>query len=259
MTFFTPQTLKYSFILCPFMQQQVFDILLEQEDVTWKSLLFELVRTEQMDPWDIDITLLSKKYIQIIKEMQVQDFRISGKILLAAAFLLKIKSAHLVEHDISNLDKLINQSEEVDEEGLFSDLENGPREKQAFTLIPRNPQARNRKVSLHDLVDALQRAMATKKRILAQRKPVKFVLPQRRIDIMGVIRDLYLKIVYYHHKDNAEKMSFTQLLPPRAGRQEKVYTFIPLLHLENQQKVETTQEKAFEEIYVKLLKKNVSS
>ena len=87
------------------MQQQIFDLLLEQEDVTWKSILYELVKTEQMDPWDIDITLLTKKYIQIIKELQQQDFRISGKILLAAAFLLKIKAAHLVDHDISNLDK----------------------------------------------------------------------------------------------------------------------------------------------------------
>ena len=60
---------------------------------------------------------------------------------------------------------------------------------------------------------------------------------------------------YYSNKDNKETLSFSQLLPPRAGRIEKVYTFIPLLHLENQQKVETTQEKAFEEIYVKLLKK----
>ncbi len=242
------------------MQQQIFELLLEQEDVSWKSILYDLVKTEQMDPWDIDITLLTQKYIQIIKAMQEHDFRISGKILLAAAFLLKIKSAHLVDHDISNLDKLINQSEDsLDEENLFNDAENGSsKEKQQFTLIPRHPQPRSRKVSIHDLVDALQRAMASKKRILAKQRPVKFILPERKIDIMGVIRDLYHKIVYYTNKENAEKLTFTQLLPPRAGRQEKAYTFIPLLHLENQHKVETEQAKPFDEIYVKLLKKSAA-
>ncbi len=237
------------------MQQKIFDLLLEQEDVTWKSILQNLVKTEQMDPWDIDITLLSKKYIDIIKTMQEHDFRISGKILLAAAFLLKIKSAHLVEHDIANLDLMINQADGSDEDELFGEFATEQREKQQYTLIPRHPQPRSRKVSINDLIDALQRAMASKKRILAKQRPVPFIMPQRKVDILGVIRDLYHKIVYYSNKENKETLSFSQLLPPRAGRREKVYTFIPLLHLENQHKVETTQEKAFEEIYVKLLKK----
>ena len=240
------------------MQQQIFDLLLEQEDVTWKSILYELVKTEQMDPWDIDITLLTKKYIQIIKELQQQDFRISGKILLAAAFLLKIKAAHLVDHDISNLDKLLNRTEEaLNDEAVFADLDgNGKRDKQSLPLIPKHPQPRSRKVSIYDLIEALQQAMITKRRILAQQRPVKFVIPLRKVDIMGVIRDLYHKIVYYTNKEQKDTLPFTQLLPPRAGKYEKVYTFIPLLHLENEHKVETTQAKPFEEIYVKLLSKN---
>ena len=242
------------------MQQQIFDLLLEQDDVTWKTILYDLVKSEQMDPWDIDITLLSKKYIHVIKEMQEHDFRISGKILLAAAFLLKIKSAYLIEHDISNLDALINSTEEaIDEEEVFGDLDNGKRNQEKFQLIPRNPQPRSRKVSIHDLIEALQRAMATKRKILAQQRPTKFVLPERKVDVMGIIRDLYHKIVYYSQQENSSKLKFSALLPTNAGRREKVYTFIPLLHLENQGKVETTQEKHFDEIYVKLLKKNVSS
>ena len=111
--------------------------------------------------------------------MQEHDFRISGKILLAAAFLLKMKSAHLIDHDIVNLDKLLNQTEEaIDEEDLFDDLESGGRkERQQFTLIPRNPQPRSRKVSIHDLVKALQQAMISKKRILTRQRPVKFEMP----------------------------------------------------------------------------------
>jgi len=102
----------------------------------------------------------------------------------------------------------------------------------------------------------LQKAMATKKRILDRQRPVKFVLPDRKIDIMEVIKDIYHKIVYYTEKDQMDKLSFTQLLPPRAGKQEKVFTFVPLLHLENEDKITTEQERPFDEIYVKLLNKN---
>ncbi len=239
------------------MQQQIFDLLLKEEEVSWKTIIYDLVKSQQMDPWDIDITLLTQKYIEVIKEMKEHDLRISGKVLLAAAVLLKIKSTHLVENDISKLDALISQSQGLDdvEEELSGELGEGGRKiQEKYTLIPRNPQPRNRKVSIHDLIDALQRAMATKKKILAKIKPVRFHLPLKKTDIMDVIRDIYHKIEYYTHKDGTITITFNRLLPPHAGREEKVYTFIPLLHLENQEKVELAQEKPFEEIQVSLLK-----
>ena len=239
------------------MQQKIFDMLLKEEEVSWKTIIYDLVKTEQMNPWDLDVTLLTKKYIEIIKGMQEHDLRISGKVLLAAAILLKIKSTHLVEHDISKLDSIINQEEE--ELGEYFEDELGMKVKRkydplAYTLIPRNPQERDRKVSVHDLVNALQRAMASKKRVLEKIKPVKFVMPERKIDIMEVIRDVFHKIVYYSKKEKKKKLPFSKLLPPRASREDKVYTFLPLLHLENQHKVAMEQSKPFAEIQVSLTK-----
>jgi len=240
------------------MQQKIFDMLLKEEEISWKTIIYDLVKTEQMDPWNLDITLLTKKYISLIKKMQEHDLRISGKILLAAAILLKIKSTHLVENDISRLDALINQEEEELEEEFYND-ELGMKTRRkydplAYTLIPRNPQERNRKVSVNDLVNALQRAMASKKRVLEKIKPVKYKMPERKIDIMEVIRDIFHKIVYYSKKEKKKKLSFSKLLPPRASREDKVYTFLPLLHLENQHKVSMEQIKPFAEIQVSLTK-----
>ncbi len=239
------------------MQEKIMDLLLNQDELSWKTIIYDLVKTEQMNPWDIDVSLLAQKFIQVIRKMQEHDFKIPGKILLAAAILLKIKATHLVEKDISKLDQLINQSEGSPEEELFEEMEQRLRNPDAFhpQLIPRNPQARNRKVSVEDLVEALQRAMATKKRILAQQRPIKFPLPQRKIDILEVIRDIYHKINYYHNKNPDQKLTYTRLLPPKAGKQEKVYTFIPLLHLESEQRIEMEQQKHFEEIFINLVKK----
>jgi segregation and condensation protein A len=236
------------------MQQEILDMLLKEEEVSWKTVLYDLVKTEQMDPWDVNITLLTKKYIEVIKGLQEHDLRVSGKVLLAAAILLKIKSSHLVDNDISKLDALINQTDEdMDEleDEFYS--EKTTRDKQQFTLIPRNPQPRNRKVSIHDLVSALQRAMASKRKILAKIKPVKFTIPTRSIDIMEAINGMYQKVMYYSKKEK-DSLTFTKLLPPRAGKQAKVYTFLPLLHLENHHKVEMWQKGPFDEIHVKLSK-----
>lgn len=236
------------------MQQQLLDLLLKEEELSWKQVLYDLVKSEQMDPWDIDITLITRKYIEAIAKMKEHDIKISGKVLLAAAVMLKIKSTHLVDNDIANLDRLIHQQDEsiLDEEYLQT-LDPLERQKirdelRKFKLIPKNPQPRSRKVSIHDLVDALQKAMLVKKRALEKQRPVKFHLPKRGIDIIELTRDVYLKIIYYAQK--VDKLSFSHLLPQKAGKSEKVYTFIPLLHLENQQKITTVQEKAFSEIYI---------
>ena len=243
------------------MEERIFNLLLEQEEISWKKIIYDLIESEQMDPWDVNITVLTQKYIEVIKKMQEHDLRISGKILLAAALLLRMKSSHLVDYDLSNLNKLMNQTEEMIEDDLLLDQlsPEAAKDKQKYHLIPKNPQPRSRKVSIYDLVQALQEALASKKRIMARNKPVRFEMPKRKIDIMGVIREMYYKVLYYTEKEaqegNETKLSFTKLLPPRAGKKEKVYTFIPLLHLENELKIETEQNKPFEEIYVRLLEK----
>ena len=72
--------------------EKIFEVIYAKDEVTWQRLLYELVKTEQMDLWDINISLLTKKYIDTIKKLKKLDFRVSGKVLLAAAILLKIKS-----------------------------------------------------------------------------------------------------------------------------------------------------------------------
>ncbi|MAG72747.1 hypothetical protein CL620_00395 [archaeon] len=238
------------------MQQQIFDLLLNQEEISWKTIIEDLIKTEQMDPWDVNVSLLTKKYITVVKEMQEHDLKVSGKIILAAAILLKIKCSHLLDKDVGRLDAMMNSEETLEdlEDELFEQIEGQTRVKEQYTLIPRNPQPRNRKVSVQDLVNALQRAMASKKRVLDKIRPTKFNMPSRKIDIMEVIKDVYHKIQYYSEKDNTDDVTFSRLLPPKANRETKVYTFLPLLHLENQEKVCMDQEEAFSEINVKLVK-----
>ncbi len=144
--------------------EKIFEILFSKDEVTWQGLLYELVKTEQMDPWNINVSMLTKKYIEIIKKLKELDFRVSGKVLLAAAILLKIKSNRLLNEDLSEFDRLLTESEE----GLLEELDleeeqnyRGNAEKPI--LIPRTPQPRKRKVSIYDLMGALEKALEVKK------------------------------------------------------------------------------------------------
>ena len=57
---------------------QLMKILLEKDDISWQQIIYELVRSEQMDPWDIDVSILTQKYIRMLKTLKEHDFGISG-------------------------------------------------------------------------------------------------------------------------------------------------------------------------------------
>ena len=235
--------------------ERIFDILLSKTDeITWQTIIYELVKSEQMDPWDIDISLLTQKYIDMLRSLKEHDFRISGKVLLAAAILLKMKSNKLVGEDLSELDRLlIGVEEEIEDLGFE---ETAPIEKltEIPSLIPRTPQPRKRKVSIYDLVEALERALEVKKRrLLHSIPPMNLEAPKKKRDITEIIREVYFKIKTYFLNTIKDKLTFTKLLPSES-KEDKVHTFIPLLHLAQQNKIELLQETPFGEIQI-LLKK----
>src|SRR3989338_2864974 len=236
--------------------ERIFSIVFSKADeVTWQSVIYELVKSEQMDPWDIDVGLLAQKYIEMLRTLKEHDFRMSGKVLLAAAILLKLKSTKLVGEDLSELDRLlIGVNEEMEELG-FDEASDIPKLTEIPTLIPRTPQPRKRKVSIYDLVEALERALEVKKRrLLHSIPPLNLEPPKKRRDITEIIREVYGRIKSFFFTALPEKLTFTKLLPSES-KEDKVHTFIPLLYLAQQSKIELVQEAPFGEIEVLLKRK----
>ncbi len=235
---------------------RIFNIIFSKADeVTWQSIIYELVKSEQMDPWDIDVSILTQKYIDMLRTLKEHDFRVSGKVLLAAAILLKMKSTKLVGEDLSELDRLLIGVEVEMEELGFDETSHIPKLDEIPTLIPRTPQPRKRKVSIFDLVEALERALEVKKRrLLHSIPPLNLEAPKKKRDITQIIRDVYGRIRSFFISALGGKLTFSKLLPSES-KEDKVYTFIPLLHLAQQNKVELIQEVPFGEIEVVLKKK----
>lgn len=242
------------------MQERIFDIIFKEDEITWQSMIYDLVKTEQMDPWDIDIGTLAQQFLDSLKKLKAMDFRISGKVVLAAAILLRLKSTKLVKEDLGELDRIIAMSEQTQEEfydeleqGLY-DEPHGTTEKPNYTLIPHTPQPRKRKVSVYDLVEALQKALEVKRRRSFTLHDVEITIPEHTIDISEVIEKIYNEVRDYfltRATEKGAKLAFSKLIKSD-NREEKIYTFVPLLHLSNQGRVLLEQEKHLAEIYVQL-------
>ena len=237
--------------------ERIFNIIFSKADeITWQSIIYELVKSEQMDPWDIDVSVLTQKYIDMLRTLKQHDFRVSGKVLLAAAILLKMKSNKLVGDDLSELDRLlIGVEDEIGELG-FDETSQISKLDEIPNLIPRTPQPRKRKVSIFDLVEALEKALEVKRRrLLHSLPPLNLEAPKKKRDITQIIRDVYGKIKsFFISTFFKDKLTFSKLLPSES-KEDKVYTFIPLLHLAQQNKIELMQETHFGEIEVMLKKK----
>jgi len=233
---------------------KIFEMLFDKDEVTWQTLLFDLVKKEQMDPWDVDLSILTKRYITTIKKLKDLNFRISGKVLLAASILLRIKSNRLLNEDLTEFDRMISGQEDEIDDLTFEERVEKMDEVGKPNLIPRTPQPRKRKVSIYDLVGALQKALEVKKRrVMNSIPPTNIDIPKKTRDITQVIREVYGKIKSFIFKNSDNKVTFSQLLPSES-KEDKIYTFVPLLHLSNQRKVDLHQEEHFGEINIMLNK-----
>lgn len=241
------------------MEDKIFELLVKSDDIAWKDIIFNLVKTEQMDPWDIDIGGLTKKYIEMLKKAKELDFKISGKVVLAAALLLRLKSKRLVGADLDEFDRML-AGNQVDEDEFYDDLAamrdaSQIPEEERLRLIPRTPQPRKRKVSVYDLVSALEKALEVKKRRIIKSMPTLDVEPPKRTTDIGiVIRQVYNKILDFFLGNDNKSLTFSQLVPSRT-KEDKICTFVPLLHLSNNRKIDLDQRQHFGEISI-ILKKD---
>ncbi len=241
------------------MEDRIFQILVEQNDFGWKSLIYDLIRSENMDPWDVDVSLLSQKYVARLKQFKESDLKLSGKVLLAAAILLKIKSKKLVGEDMNEFDKLLQSA---DQDQFYDELEQELKRGEqtaleqgiVFELEHRLPQPRKRKVSVFELVKALEKALEVKKRRFDRIITAHVDIPERKFDITVAIKGIYDKILGLLGR--IKKLTFSDITPSEK-KEDKIYTFIPLLYLSNQNKVELIQERHFGEIEIKIVNNSV--
>jgi len=242
---------------------QLYEVVVGK-DPNWRTIIYELIHTEQLDPWDIDIVLLTKRYFEKITEYEEADFYISSKVLLAAALLLRLKSEFLLNIHIQSIDEILfgKKEEVLKKETETIEIDNN------FLplLIPKTPLPRSRRVTLTELMNALQKAINTESRRIKREVDIKTAkkiseinLPEfKRTDLKERIKELYANILTninkkaINNEKELNKITYNDLV--RGERVERLACFLPLLHLSSTKKLWVEQENHLDEIWIYLYK-----
>ncbi len=232
-------------------QEQIHDILFNRE-IGWQEIIYDLINTEQLDPWDINITILTDKYLGKIQELEEADFFVSSKVLLAAALLLRIKSEILLNKYIKSIDDILFERK-AEAKHVLEKIE---LDEEFPLLFPKSPMSRLRKVTLKELMESLSKAIITENRRIKKEiihrnalRETGISLPKRKFSIKDRINEIYRRL-FSHFKENKDKKRISYTEFAGGDKDEKIISFSPLLHLEHQKKVWLEQENHFDEIFI---------
>ena len=217
---------------------------LELEDLvmnpTWKEILMDLVVSEQFDPWNLDITQITAKYIDRVKKMKEFDLHLPANVILAAAVLLRLKSETL---------KLENEEQVAEAETYIDDQPIG--EVQMLHLRMRVPPKRT--ITLADLVNALEEVM-TMEKARVQRSEERVQIMELKIPKYDIEKEMASTLEKAKKlADEKGWLTFSNLLKGKQKNNEAIiFAFLPLLYLENENKIFILQEKLFGEILINI-------
>lgn len=205
----------------------------------------DLVLSREIDPWDIDIIDLTNKFLDRIKKLKTLDLRISGKTILTASILLRMKSEHLMREE---------KKEEEDDAffDFWEDIENAE-----FEMDDIKPPLRRRNVGkmtlpelFEALIEALDEGEKPKKKIIAKIGPQLYQIDEIKADIRKQVERLYQHLLEL--KNLNDTISFRDLLEERTTLEiARIFLYILFLYSDN--KIDVIQEVMFGEIFIKVL------
>ncbi|MBI4175860.1 MAG: segregation/condensation protein A [Candidatus Aenigmarchaeota archaeon] len=214
-------------------------------EYSWEQIIYKIVSLDSLDPWNVDITKLTKGFLVYIGKMKELDFKIPAKYVIIASVLLRMKSDGLRVLDILSVEEAANGTEIIQQTNGngHEKLDLGPLE------LPMRRQP-TRRVMVAELILSLRKALKTEERRIVRHARARGQIHITEEDIEERIADLYRKIDMLLMKIKNEEISFSSLVG-KWERDAVAGAFLPLIYLYHDQKVQCRQERLFDEIFIK--------
>lgn len=223
-------------------EENILKMIIEKE--SWEEVIYYIVSLENINPWDVDLVKLSESFLRFIRNVEDIDFRVPAKVIFVAAILLRLKSDYL-----SIFEEEEKTEDILKEQKPFAELGIDPNLVQLGYPMKRVPK---RQVTLDELIVALRKALAVRERKVERVKVARQQLADIAVeeeDITQKTEQMLKEIEGLMTKLNKDKIEFSRIV--KEWKKDKIIDkFIPLLHLEHDQKVSTEQEDYFKEIFV---------
>jgi len=223
---------------------------------SWEGTLRRL--TADMDPWDIDVGELARRYRSYLDALQELQFEIPGRMVLTCSILLRLKSDDLLASAQSpSQGELIDELERAVDEAAVEWEE--PVEPDEFALpLLRRPR---RPVTLFDLRKAFAAAMKVSRRrterLISHIEAEEFD-PFDHFEIGGDdFNDRLLRIFDKIKRllSGRRILSFFRLLE-RGDKDERVKRFFEILHLAARGQITCQQDEFLGDIVIAIETEN---
>lgn len=223
------------------------------------DLLLHLVKTSEVDIYDIEIEKITEQYLEFIRSMEDMNLTIASEYLVMASELIELKSRLLLpsnkdlgedEYEEDPRENLINRLLEYkkykDMIDTFKELEEERQD--IFTKNPINLSEykdvetnNNGDITLEDLINALNNFLKRKE----DEKPIQTKITKKELSVKDRTRDIrnILKL--------KKKVSFFELFEVRT-REYVVVTFLSILEMAKRGELNIIQENNFNDIIINL-------
>ena len=216
------------------------------------DLLLYLIRRQNMDILDIDVSEITRQYMDYIGAVEAMRFELAAEYLVMAATLAEIKSRMLLprqesedEEDIDPRAELIRRLQQYERfKQAAEDIDDMPRLERdnfvASAALPRMPSSQpHPDVDLREILFALQGVLKradlfTSHHVERERLSTR----ERMSSILSVLRD-------------DQFVTFESLFTPEEGRLGVVVSFLATLELVKEQLIEVVQAEVLGPIHVR--------
>ena len=216
------------------------------------EILVELSRAGRIDPWNIDIVEVTDSFLTRIEEMKMMDLRISGRTLLYACILLRMKSMEIDTEEEEEVPPDDDFGDDIPEDDDV-DITMFPAPTLPIRRSPRRP------VTLKELISALKKAekSASEKRERSEEKERRHFVESALTteDVIGIAHDEailqrtgVLSAVLKQMFRGKEKVSLEEVLS-REGS-DRIMDYVTLLFLTNLKEIDLWQEELFGPLYI---------
>ena len=238
----------------------------ENKEVDGIEILVQMAKQGKIDPWNIDIIDVTDKYLTHLFQSKAQNLRLTGRTLLFASILLKLKSNILEGVELSDFEPQVEEPDlEFDDDTLDYESEYIPTNNvvsidevlQRRTSVRLN---RNRVVTLRDLIRQLEfYEMLDKKQSLKNaheraKRRVKNYSNLSPEDIINLAHDEYIEKGVQRLRANLEEILNRQdkieLNELTLLGMDKISAYISLLFLTAESNYDLVQDEFYSDLYV---------
>jgi len=216
------------------------------------DLLLYLIRRQNMDILDIDVSEIAKQYMDYIGAVEAMRFELAAEYLVMAATLAEIKSRMLLprqesedEEDIDPRAELIRRLQQYERfKQAAEDIDDLPRLERdnfvASAALPRMPSSQpHPDVELREILFALQGVLKRADLFTSHHVERERLSTRERMSaILSVLRD-------------DQFVTFESLFTPEEGRLGVVVSFLATLELVKEQLIEVVQAEVLGPIHVR--------